>query len=344
MRILIDIGHPGHVHFYKNIIWNLQNKGHEILISARDKEVTLDLLDHYGFDYKVLSVMGEGKFGLALEFFKREYSLYRLIKKFKPDVISELGGGIFISLLCKILKKPSIVFTDSEPVSLDWHFSFPFAKVIYTPNSFIGNIGSNHIRYNGYQELSYLHPDYYTPDPNILREIGIAEDVPYILLRFVAWKAGHDINQSGFSYEFKLEIVKTLSKYAEVLITSETPLPQELRSYGISISPHRIHDALYFATLFMGDGATMATEAGILGTPSIRSSSMALNMGNFIELMNKYKLVYSYDSPKEALNKAVSLLENKNSNNIWRKRRKDFLTDQIDVVKFVIKLFEEYAY
>lgn len=60
MRVLVDIGHPGHVHFYKHAIWELQARGHEVLVSAREKDVTRALLDHYGFPYRNLSTIGSG--------------------------------------------------------------------------------------------------------------------------------------------------------------------------------------------------------------------------------------------------------------------------------------------
>lgn len=37
MRILITIGHPGHVHFYKNFVWAAQKSGHEVAILAEKK-------------------------------------------------------------------------------------------------------------------------------------------------------------------------------------------------------------------------------------------------------------------------------------------------------------------
>ena len=44
MRIFIDIGHPAHVHYFKNFIWKMEEKGHTIFISARDKEVSFTSL------------------------------------------------------------------------------------------------------------------------------------------------------------------------------------------------------------------------------------------------------------------------------------------------------------
>jgi predicted glycosyltransferase len=341
MRILVDIGHPGHVHFYKHVIWRLQDKGHQVLIAARDKDVALKLLAHYGFPYKILSVVRSGRWGRIREFLEREWALLRLIRAFDPDVVTEIGG-LSIAPVCRLLGKPSIVFTDSEPVPVDKYFTYPFANVICTPDCFMRDLGRRHVRYAGYHELAYLHPCYFRPDPTVLSELGASRDETFIVLRFVAWKASHDVGQQGFSIRVKREIVKTFSRYGRVFITSETPLPEEFEPYRINVPPHRIHDVLFYARLFMGDGATMATEAGILGTPAVRSSSLALNMGNFVELMDRYELVYSYYDPDEALQRAVALLEWQDAKAEWQKRRENLLAKKIDVTAWVVDSIENY--
>jgi predicted glycosyltransferase len=45
MKILFEVTHPAHVHFFKHTIWNLKDRGHDVFVEARDKEMTLDLLD-----------------------------------------------------------------------------------------------------------------------------------------------------------------------------------------------------------------------------------------------------------------------------------------------------------
>ena len=55
MKILIDICHPGHVHFYKNFFWEMQNRGHNIIVTSREKEVTSSLLDHYKIKHQIIS-------------------------------------------------------------------------------------------------------------------------------------------------------------------------------------------------------------------------------------------------------------------------------------------------
>lgn len=342
MRILVDVGHPGHVHFYKHAMWQLQAEGHEVLVSAREKDVTMALLKHYNFPYQTLSSQGRGFWQLAAEFAQRELALINLIRTFKPDVVTEIGG-LFIAPVCTVMRKPSLVFTDSEPVPIDKYLTYPFATAIYTPDCFLRDINARQVRYAGYHEIAYLHPQYFQPDPTVLDELGVSKDEPFSVLRFVAWKASHDIGQHGFSLTVKRQVIETLSRYGRVFITSETPLTDEFEPYRISVPPHRMHDILYYAQLFMGDGATMATEAGILGTPSVRSSSLALTMGNFVELMDRYQLVYSYYNPTEALEKAVALLEQGNAKAEWQHKREKLLADKIDVTEFMVTELLKYG-
>ena len=44
MKILIDIGHPAHVHYFKNFIKIMNKKGHETLVVARNRDCIFELL------------------------------------------------------------------------------------------------------------------------------------------------------------------------------------------------------------------------------------------------------------------------------------------------------------
>ena len=176
MRILVDIGHPGHAHFYKHAIWQLQDRGHDVIVSARDKDVTLALLEHYKIPYHTLSSIGTGSWGLLKEFIQREWELLRFIRKNDPDIVTAIGG-LFIAPVCKLLGKTSIVFTDTEHVLLDRFLTYPIATAICTPDCFLKNLGKNHVRYAGYHELAYLHPDYFQPDPAVLDELGVSPEI-----------------------------------------------------------------------------------------------------------------------------------------------------------------------
>ena len=51
LKIFIDIGHPAHVHYFRNSIKILKEKGHRFCITARDKDVTIQLMNEYEIDF-----------------------------------------------------------------------------------------------------------------------------------------------------------------------------------------------------------------------------------------------------------------------------------------------------
>ena len=55
MRVLVDVSHPALAHVFGHVIPALRARGHETLVVARDKDVTLSLLDSYGIAHRVLA-------------------------------------------------------------------------------------------------------------------------------------------------------------------------------------------------------------------------------------------------------------------------------------------------
>lgn len=53
MNLLIDIGHPAHIHYYRNLAAELELKGHKMSWTVKDIPVAKHLPDHYGFSYTV---------------------------------------------------------------------------------------------------------------------------------------------------------------------------------------------------------------------------------------------------------------------------------------------------
>lgn len=343
---MFNIGHPAHVHMFKNLMWELEKKGHEIMITARSKDVTIDLLRAYNFDFYVV---GDNKTTIVdklLNYLKIVNRMYKVARKFNPDILIGASGDLYVAQVSKLLKKPSIIFEDTElETTVKWFFE-PFVTTICTPNSFEKNLNpKKHVKYNGYKELAYLHPNYFVPDPSVLEMLNLSQGDEFILLRFVAWEAGHDLGHRGISLEMKEKIIDNLVKEYKVFISSESELPQKLERYKIRIPPHMIHDVIYYAKMLIGDSQTMTTEAGILGTPAIRCNSFVgeRDMSNFIELEEKYRLIYSFKDNHKALKKALELLKNKDINDLWLKKRSKLLNEKEDVTKFMVNLVEEFG-
>ena len=67
MKILIDILHPAHVHFFRHFRNEMDRRGHTLLITARAKECSTDLLQRYGLGYTLVSRQRSGTAGLLRE-------------------------------------------------------------------------------------------------------------------------------------------------------------------------------------------------------------------------------------------------------------------------------------
>ena len=68
------------------------------------------------------------------------------------------------------------------------------------------DLGRKHIRYNGFHELAYLHPNRFKPDISVLDELKVKEGEKFVILRFVSWNATHDFGQAGLSFDQKKEL------------------------------------------------------------------------------------------------------------------------------------------
>lgn len=337
MRLIIDIAHPAHVHFFKNFIWEMQKRGHDIIITAGDKDVTLRLLENYGFEYKFTCKRTSG-YKLIIEIIKRDIQMFKFVKEFRPDIVMGIASTI-ASHVSKITSTKSIVFTDTEHTKLADIITYPFSDTIITPSCYKKNLGEKQIRYNGYHELAYLHPKYFTPNPAVLEEIGLSKDDIFTILRFVTWGASHDIGQHGI--QNKIRLVKELEKCGRVLISSEGRLDKKLEKYKIKVSPEKMHDLLYYASLYIGEGGTTAIEAATLGTHAIHISTTAKHCGIFYEL-NNYDLMWIFDDESGAIDKAIEILSNNNIKINGKIKRDKVLNDMIDVTQFMIRFIENY--
>ncbi|MDY6865404.1 MAG: DUF354 domain-containing protein, partial [Halobacteriota archaeon] len=241
MRVLVNIGHPAHVHFFRNFIFEMRKKGNSVLITAQHKEIAINLMKAYNLEYEYLGEKYKGSVKKMVGTIYRDYLLQKVTKKYNPDILTGILD-MYSAHVGKLNKIPSIVFTDTEHAKLANMLTFPFASTICTPSCFKDDLGKKHVKYNGYHELAYLHPNYFKPNPTVLEEIGLNERDNFIIVRFVSWQASHDIGYGGLTLENKKKAVKEFEKYGKVLITSESPLPSEFEKYRISVPPEKIHD------------------------------------------------------------------------------------------------------
>jgi uncharacterized protein len=305
MKILIDILHPKHAHFFRPLVKRWIARGHEIKIVTRDKDITHQLLDLFGMPYQCLSKQQKGA-ALAIELLVRWARFFALLRRFKPDFVLSIGG-ITTSLPSKLCRIPNMALTDTETAELSNMIAFPFADRILTPEWFERDFGKRHCRYRSFHEWSYLHPDEFIPDKKIVLEEGIDPDRPYAVVRFVRWDAVHDRGEEGFTPADAARLVHQLSSTMEVVLTSETDPPSELRKFTRQVRVDRMHHVMAFASLVVGESPSMCAEASLMGVPSILASSWAGDCGNMKILEGRYRLMQVYNRSGEAVEAALAI-------------------------------------
>jgi len=331
MKVLFEIVHPKHYYQFKNII-RLLNDANEIKIIARKKDIVCQLLNAEGIEFEVYGGHGEtmkSKFFVLPEIF---FNYIKIVKKFKPDIIISKASP-YAALIGKIFHINTCIFPDSEIVAFNNNFVVPFTDHVVTPNNFPLNYGKKHKRIAGFFEDSYLHPKFLDEELAKTKMSGIPmPDRKYAILRFVGWYANHDIGKFGFSDDEKAQLVKILEHHCDVLISSEGPLPKKMEKYRFKAPVNRMHQALFNATLYIGDSQTMATEAALCGTPAIRYNSFVgeQDMSNF-KLLESRGMLSNFSSFDDVCQQAEKIVKDKTSKEKAQKRRNAYFKEVGDI-------------
>lgn len=315
----------------------MKSDGHEIVFVARNKEMSHKLLNLYEIPYINRGKGRDGKIGKFIYLAYADFKLMQVSLSFKPDVFLNFLHP-YPSQVAKLLGKPSLVFSDTEHAILHHKLTVPFATKIYTPSCYCKDIGPKQVRFNSFMELAYLHPNYFTPNPEVLNILGVQEGEKFVIVRFVSWAAVHDFGYSGVALENKRKAVLELSKHAQVFISSEGLLPDDLEKYRIKIPFDKIHDVIYYSSLLFGESGTMASEAAVLGTPSIFINGNSL--GYLDQQEQKYGLVNNFRSGKvdqeRAIDRALEIIQEENGKQKYTGLRKKLLAECVDTTQFMV--------
>lgn len=339
MRILIEAHHPSDIHFWKYVVHELIKRGHKTLLLARERDVMKQLLAAYEWiPHKTISSMlVKNTFPIA-EMLWRQYAVAKEIWSFKPDIVASLMGSY--TQTAKLFGKTNLIFTDSEHQNFNHRIAHPFADTIYTPNCFWKDLGRKQVRYAGNHELCFLNPKYFKPDASVCKFYR-TEPRQYIILRLCAWNTLHDIGQSGLGDGILQFVEKWKEHYSIIVVAEEGRCPNGLKKYISKIPPDRFHDALAYARLVISEGASTASEAACLGTPTVYINSTPL-LGYLHELENTYNLVHCFSSPQPAIAKAHTILESGSMKSSVATLERLY-ANQIDLPEYIIAQFESWA-
>lgn len=345
MNILVDIGHPAHVHLYRHFINEIKKKGAKVTITVRDIPAAKTLLDIYGLNYIELGRKRDTLFGKLADQINYDFQVLKIVRQ--KGINIGVGSSIVLPHVSAVTHVPSIVLDDDddEVEPLFRYFAHPFATTLLSPDVLRNKRGrKGTLYYPGYHELAYLHPSVFTPDEDVPVSAGIKPGDRYFILRFNAFRAHHDQGVQGLTVEQKLRLIERLKPEGRIFISAERDIGIEFEEYRLSVSPEKIHSLINYATLLIGDSQTMSSEAAVLGTPSLRMNSFAGRISYLEEEEKRYGLTYAFkpDEFDGMLARLDYLLTLPNLKQEWQQRRSRMLAEKINVTAFIVWFVENY--
>ncbi len=331
-KVLVDILHPAHLHFFKRTLDELKRRDIEVILCTREKEMTVTLARELNFDQRVLSIKGTSTGSLVSEGINRLLELRKIIKQEKPALL--LGVmGIFIAPLSQMEAIPSLVFYDTETAWLTNWIAFRLASRVLVPTCFEGHVFSNTVRYPSYQTFSSLYEK-----AKLIAESGFPKR-ELILFRFVSRSSSHEYFERNQSWSQRSHWVNAVKGFP-IEISSEELVPENLASFLPKEKVSEFHLRIHQSQLVISESPTVCSEAACLGVPSYYMSDSP--RGYIHELEQSYQLV------RTVLPRDQDEFIEKLKSGSWRddfngleSNFKRLLKDKIDPTPFILSQIDE---
>ncbi|MHA7815827.1 MAG: DUF354 domain-containing protein [Pseudohaliea sp.] len=341
LRVLIEVVHPADVLFFLNPIRQLRAAGHDLRIASRDKDVTLDLLRELELSSRCLSRAGKGLPGLALELLLRDIALLRFAREFRPDVMCGFGG-VALSHVGRLLGIPAIGFYDTDHAVLQQRLTLPFIGWQYVPEVYDGPIARGRTtRFAGVKELSYLHPDNFQADRRRAEAVGLDPRARNFLVRVVSWNANHDVGARGWGSAKLRAVVEHLAARGRVHLSAEGELPAEFEALRYRGGTSDFHHLLAHCDLYVGESATIATEAFVLGVPAIYGVD---DRRCYIDALIRDRLLVNVTAAETG--PLVAAIDSCLSGDLeaWRQRRERWLQAHDNLAPYIVDAILQHGY
>jgi len=340
LRVLIDIKHPAEANFFRPLIRALSGRGDRVLVTAHYKPDVARVLDAMGIEHIRLSRGWPTPAGIVGAVLTRTARLTALARRLRPHIMLA-RVGVEVGLAGRLLGVPAISFDENEYARVQLFFSRHLAHYVCTGMGYEKDLGRKQIRFRALPQLTYTHPNRFTPDADAIRACGIDPGEPYVILRLSRWTALHDLGHEGVSEGQALELARALSPHARVIAMCSEGLPPSLEPYGAPVPADRALDLLAFAKLYVGEGGSMAAEAACLGTPAVWISTLRCGYLNI--LVRKYGLIDQVSGLNDARRRALSWITEPAMQERARLARERLLADSEDPLPFMLSVVDRYA-
>ena len=275
-RIWIDLDNTPHVPFFIPIIRELEKRGHEVVLTARDAFQVCELAEEKGLRFsKVGRHYGKNPVlklaGLAV----RSCQLLPFYVRQRPGLALSHGARS-LNLLANVVRLPTVLIADYEhartaPLT---HPRWTIVPDALSPRRLPSAV--SRVRYyRGIKEDVYA-PDF-VPAPAMKSELGLDGDEMIVTVRPPADEAHYYNPESDVLFHELMDRVCRTPGVRAVLLPRNAHQERKLRAEfpawfagGRTIVPaHAVNglDLIWISDLVVSGGGTMNREAAALGVP-----------------------------------------------------------------------------
>ena len=269
MNIWIDITNTPHVNVLMPIYKHLAEKGHDLIITARDFSETIPLLRKYGIEPLILgSHHGKSRLRKTMGLLGRYWQLLMRVPKF--DVAFSLGGS-YTAPIAWLRRKKSITFSDNDFTTHKFitylfssYFIFP-AYLNYHEAKKRFRLKDEQIKtFDGFKEDIYIAD--YKVDEYFLNQLPFKD---FITIRPENLKAAYVPKDAVTIVPELFEIFKDqnilfLPRYEE-----EKSMAAGYPNIWYPEGPLCGLDVCYYTKAMLTGAGTFAREAALLGVPAV---------------------------------------------------------------------------
>lgn len=277
MKIWIDLDNTPHIPFFKPIIRELENRGHEIVLTARDAFQVCELADLYGLRYKKIGRhYGKNPVFKVLGLCFRTIQLLGFLWSEKPALGLSHGSRAQI-LLCNLFKIPTIMVMDYEhaetPLMLQPKWEI-IPTALLTEDVQV-KAKERILSYEGIKEDVYA-PEF-VPDDSLCKILNINPENITVTVRPPANEAHYHNPESDVLFnEFmnvacsnpNVNIILLPRNKAQEALLRQTS-PEWFVNLNLTIPKQAVNglNLLWHSDLVVSGGGTMNREAAALGVP-----------------------------------------------------------------------------
>ncbi len=275
-KIWIDLDNTPHVPFFEPIIERLQDRGFDVVLTARDAFQVCELADQKKLCYtRIGHHHGKNKIAKVLGLFYRAAQLAPFALREKPDLSLSHGARSQI-ILSNLLRIPTVLMADYEFAQYpplmkpEWEM---VPEVI--PDSSLCCSKDRIRKYPGIKEDVYV--ERISLDPDFLPRIGASDHDLLVTVRPPATEAHYHNPESENLFVRFMERACAAEEVRVILLPRNTRQGETIRQAwphwfekGKTIIPGTAVDGLnllWHSDLVVSGGGTMNREAAALGVP-----------------------------------------------------------------------------